>query len=221
MRNAKILTFCLVSLLGCSVVEDQLGIEITHHLTYRCKNRAYANAGLEDYISSRFHSGAPVRLGIIPFAVPANFSGYNSEMPGIGNTLSWKVQAQLLDRQIVPIVEVLNRASLPGHKDEFFTGNFGSIDMAREAGYDLVMIGYLEPIRSLDEAKLHSKIIEVESGVTVYYGESTLSSNQRRFDKVESTIFGGEKPSLIYSNELFDNLARCVVEGATDEESIK
>ena len=221
MLNAKKLTLCLLFLAGCSVVEDQLGVEITHHLTYRCKNHAYANAGLEDFINTRFHSSAPVRMGIIPFAVPANLSGYNAEQPGVGNTLAWKVQSQILDRQVVPIVEVLNRASLPGHKDEFFTGNFGSIDMAREAGYDLIMIGYLEPTRSLDEAKMYTKIIEVEGGITVYFGESTLASNQRTFDKVGSTVFGGETPSNIYTNELFDKLSRCVVEGALDEDSIK
>jgi hypothetical protein len=190
----------------------------TINIKESCKNRAHTNLGLSDFISSRFHRGSPVRLGIMPFSVPANLSSYNTEHPGVGNRLAWSVRSHLLGKEEIPIVEVFNRPSLPGHKDEFFTGNFGAISLAREAGYDLVMVGYLEPTRSINTAILHTKIIEVEGGITVWFGESELLSREKTIQSYEDSWFGrGEVPSKVFTNELFDSLAKCAVEGMLAE----
>src|SRR4051812_36516187 len=131
--NVKILTalagFCLCS---CSFLYNRYAES--------CNSHAYLQRGLYAYINSRYHYNSPVRMAIIPFSVPANISADNSERPGLGNELAWKIHAQLLATGQIPIVEVLNRQDWPNKKEEFFTGNFGAIAMAREAGYDLLMV---------------------------------------------------------------------------------
>ncbi len=207
----------LLALSGCFMIEEHLELP-TINIKKSCKNRAHTNLGLSDFISSRFHRGSPVRLGIMPFSVPANLSARNSELPGVGNKLAWSVRSHLLGKEEIPIVEVFNRPSLPGHKDEFFTGNFGAISLAREAGYDLVMVGYLEPTRSLTNAILHTKVIEAEGGITVWFGESEIVSREKMLQSYEDSWFGrGEVPSSIFTNEVFDHLAKCAVEGILGE----
>lgn len=212
----KSLTLCVV-LSGCYLLEDNLELP-TINIKKSCKNRAHTNLGLSDFISTRFHRGAPVRLGIMPFSVPANLSAYNTEQPGIGQRLAWSVRSNMISKEEIPIIEVFNRPSLPGHKDEFFTGNFGAISLAREAGYDLVMVGYLEPTRSLNNAILHTKIIEAEGGITVWFGESEVISREGMIESYKDSWFGrGEVPSKIFTNEVFDHLAKCTVAGIFKE----
>lgn len=194
---------------------------INRHYGESCNSHAYVRTVLSDYISNRFHRDSPVRLAVIPFSVPANISSVNSERQGLGNELAWKTQAYLLGREATPIVEVLNREDWPGKKDEFRTGNFGAIALAREAGYDLVLVGYLDSMRSLEEATLHTKLIEVESGITVWYG-TTRAVTYRR-DANEAVDFFGiqdRRPDMIATSALADKLAKCVAEEITKEEEL-
>lgn len=179
-----------------------------------CKNYAYTRLVLEDYITTRFHSQAPVRVGIIPFSVPANLSAYNNERPGLGNMLSWHLHQKLMRREAAPIVEVLNRHDWPGKKEEFFTGNFGALQTARDAGYDLVLVGYLEPARSTRELSVFSKLIEVESGTTVWYGRSVAQADTSFWhDSVVYLGLESKEPSRVLFRPLLEELTRCVASG--------
>ena len=203
----------LVFFSGCSLVHE-------HYGEY-CKNHAYVQRHLEDYIRSRFQSGAPVRMAVIPFSVPANVAGLNNQIPGLGSELAWKVHARFLETEIVPITEVLNRQDWPGKKEEFFTGNFGAIAMAKEAGYDLAVIGYVEPQNSMDALTAFVKIVEVESGITVYYGKSTANTRRRDIDDFSGYIPGVRvDPSNTYFSVLSETLGRCVVKGVIAEDKL-
>ncbi|MCB0340129.1 MAG: hypothetical protein KDD53_11020, partial [Bdellovibrionales bacterium] len=125
---------------------------------------------LNEYISKRFPLKAPVRMAVIPFSVPANLSGYSDEHPSVGSKLAWKIHSLLLTTGRVPIVEVFNRQDWPGKKEEFFVGNFGAISNALEAEYDLVLIGYVEPLSTSHGMTIYSKVIDVDGGITVFYG---------------------------------------------------
>ena len=101
--------FTLVFLAGCSY--------ISRHFEETCNFRAYLRTPFADYVSKRYPLGAPIRVGVIPFSVPANVAAHSNELPGLGNQLAWMVKDELLARGTMPIVEVLNRQDWPGKKE--------------------------------------------------------------------------------------------------------
>ena len=195
-------------LTGCSY--------ISRHYVTPCKNRAYITMSVPDYIKQRFHKNSPVRMAIIPYTVPANLSFKSTEHQGLGVELAWKVQQEILPTQIVPISEIFNRTDWPGKKDEFYTGNYGALSLARDAGYDLILVGDVQPTKSIDTMSARAKIIEVESGITVYYGEATVVTTRHEIEKTVTTFWLSpteHKPSAQYISALNDGIGRCIVHG--------
>ena len=202
LNRVIILALVITSLNGCVVLRERYGEQ--------CKMRAYVQNPLADYISTRFQTRSPVRLAVIPFSTPANVAAYDNEHIGLGNQLSYSVQAQLLQSGQVPMVEVLNRQDWPGKKEEFFTGNYGAISIAREAGYDLVLVGLVEPLASLSQMRAYGKLIDVENGVTVWYGETSATTNRGEFNQLGARLgIEDRRPDKLYSGELSDKLAEC------------
>lgn len=176
-----------------------------------CNSRAYIQTPLADYINKRFEPGSRVRLAVIPFSVPANLAAQSDEQPGLGIDLAQRVQSELLQTGVIPIVELLNREDWPGKKDEFAHGNFGAIQTARDAGYDLVLVGSISPMSSMDVLAAQTKVIEVEGGVTAWYGETTVSSNRSYFNSIGADWgMAHKRPDKIYIEESVDRLARCI-----------
>jgi len=184
------------------------------HYETQCNSRAYLQNDLESYLKSRFPSGSPVRMAIIPFSVPANVAAFDAERPGLGNELAWKVHAAMLSQNLVPIVEVFNRQDWPGKKEEFFTGNFNAIALARAAEYDLVMVGLMENMRNLHEMGAYTKIIDTDSGVTAWYSRSIVSEPRPRVyrgGRLEMFIPTG-RPDILPITPLTESLAYCIVD---------
>ncbi len=216
-KLVKILTLTLVlALSACSYFR-----RAQREFNGTCTNHAYTQLNLEDYLTRRFHSKAPVRLGVVPFSVPANFASRGVESPGIDMKLAWQVQSKLLAGGIVPIVEIFNRLDWPGKKDEFFTGNFGALSFAREAGYDMVLVGYVQPINSLQSMTVQTKVIEVESGITVWYGESIVTPYDPNFERSNKWWWFGEtRPDILNLDLTLNDLSNCIVQGIEGEEDL-
>ncbi len=212
--TVKLLTITASILLtSCSLIYEHYGES--------CNSHAYLNRGLEDFIKSRYHYNSPVRMAIIPFSVAANISSQDMNLPGLGNEMAWKVHAKMLEGGQVPIVEVFNRQGWPRKKEEFFAGNFGAIDIAREAGYDLVMVGYIEPQSEINELNAYVKILDAESGITVYYGNILTTSRRRDMDAWEDTLLISDKiPSKTYLHETKEKLAVCIADATMSEPEI-
>jgi hypothetical protein len=117
-----------------------------------------------------------VRVGIIPFSAPVNIAYAGSEFPGLGMELTEELQRRLMETGALPIVEILNRQDWPGKKEEFNTGNFHALVMARDAGYDLIIVGSVERVNDLKTLAAMVRLIEVESGTTVYVGRSSVTN---------------------------------------------
>ncbi|MCO6432304.1 MAG: hypothetical protein J5J00_15730 [Deltaproteobacteria bacterium] len=215
-RPARVIVLTLAATLlttGCSYVRSRYGEQ--------CNSRAYLNSSLADFINSRFHSNSQVRMAVIPFSTEANLSPRGSEFPGLGDQLAWKVHAELLQAEAMPIIEVFNRQDWPGKKEEFFTGNFGALSMAREAGYDLVLVGLVERQKGIQSMSAFTKVMDVDSGITVWYGKTTASSNQRTMDRVEDFFWLKDRdPSELYLDELIGKTAKCIVKAATAEPEV-
>ncbi|MCB0334665.1 MAG: hypothetical protein KDD62_00125 [Bdellovibrionales bacterium] len=212
----RILTLCCISLLsGCAVYKD-----LRYRYAIPCKNHAHLQFIFEDYVSRRFHSQSPIRVAVVPFSVPANLAYRSAEFPGVGNELAWKLHADLLQSGRIPIVEVFNRQDWPGKKDEFFTGNFGAISFARQAGYDLVLVGNLELPRQLGSLTAQAKLIEVESGVTVWYGESTINESYGDYQRERQWWWWYDKkrPDKLMGNQLVEDLAQCLTNNVLSDD---
>lgn len=211
--RAKFLTL-LAALLctGCSVLHE--------HSTQECKSHAYVRTILKDYLSTRFRTNAQPRMAIIPFTTAANLSGREVQKPSLGSELAWKVHARMLDTGDFPIVEVLNRQDWPGKKDEFFTGNFGALQYGREAGYDLVMVGYLENLTSLDKMSAYVKIIEIETGITLWYGKTTVATYRPELQRAGAWLgIRDERPDQFYIPETVEGLAACIARDVTEQDA--
>lgn len=197
----------ILTLLLCSAGCAYLG----NHVGEWCNTRAYVRTDLAAYIDQRFTPKSPVRVGVIPFDVPANLSFRAGQTVGLGNQLAWGVHRQLLASEVFPIVEVLNREDWPRKHEQFFSGNFGALKFARDADYDVVVVGYLEPIVRLDTWELHTKVIEVGSGTTLWYGTSRITTN--RSDMLEVSSFVGltdRRPDIYWNDRLLDEVTQCI-----------
>jgi hypothetical protein len=211
------MTACVIfmTLTACTPVQ-KLWRNIHHHTTEYCNSRAYIQQGLNDYINKRFGSKSHARLAVIPFTVPANLAATRRELPGIGNTLAWRTQAWMLENGSVPIVEVLPREDWPGKRDEFFAGNHGAIRMARDAGFDLVLVGFVSEMTSADTLSASAKIIETESGITVWYGTVDAVSARQSVDRNTAWLgLTDRKPAELHYEPLLERLAKCIVKEST------
>jgi hypothetical protein len=194
---------------------------LNRHVGEACNTRAYVRTDFEGFINQRFTRGSPVRMAVIPFDAPANLAGRDNELPGIGNRLSWGVQRELLGTEVFPVVEVLNRQDWPGKKEEFFAGNFGALSFARAAGYDLVLVGAIEPITRLDEYVVHSKIIEAESGITLWFGTSRVVSNRADMLGVSSSLgLTDERPDIVSTDPMLKQAAECIAYDITHDPDV-
>jgi hypothetical protein len=195
---------------GCAFIHNRYG-EV-------CKTRSYVHTVATDYIGSRFQDGARVRLGVIPYSVPENLAARSDRQPGLGLQIAEQIQAKALEYQAVPIVEVLNREDWPGKRDEFFKGNFGSISMGREAGYDLILVGVFQYGDRLDKAIAYSKLIDVDGGITLWYGRTEVHGFRDDLRAVSSSLgLESRRPDLLYFSPLYEKLSSCIIDEAFRE----
>jgi hypothetical protein len=201
-RSAILLTLAF-KWTGCAL--------ITHHVGETCNTRAYVRTDIAGYIDQRFKGGTTARMAVVPFTTQANFTAQNSELPGISDQLAWGVQRELLAYDTLPIIEVFNRQDWPGKKDDFFTGNFEALSLARDAGYDLVLLGYMDRLVRLDTWVIHTKIIDVDSGTTLWYGTSRIVTNQPDLYEVSGT-FGvtSQRPDQLHVAPMLDEACSCI-----------
>jgi hypothetical protein len=212
--------FCRVIVLTCLVGTTSCSV-LGRHAGEWCKTHAYVRTDLAGYINQRFIPNQPARIGVIPFEVQANLASRGSQMPGLGNQLTWAIHRRLLETEVFPIIEVLNREDWPRKREQFFTGNFGALRFAADAGYDMVVVGYLEPLVRLDTWTVHTKLIEVSSGTTLWYGTSTVYTMRPDMLEVSSRLgLTDRRPDILNTNELTEEIAKCIAYDMTHDPEV-
>ena len=199
-------------LFGCTFAQESI--------TNDCNSRAYVKVELQEYLTTRFHENSPIRVAIMPFSVPANIALGNDHTPGVGRQMAHVIHSELLAAQMFPIVEVFYRFDWPGKRQEFFKGNHGAIDFARQAGYDLALVGHLENFRAIDAASALYKLIEVESGITIWHGKTNVRANIKSVER--STRWLAEVPrdlQLRHLSPMIDHLSACIVQSIAEEQN--
>ena len=193
---------------SCSFLGDQVG-EV-------CNTRAWVRTDLESYIYQHFKNGEQARVGVIPFISQANLADRYDGQPGLGTQMAWAVQRELLATETFPIVQMLAREDWPGRKVEFFAGNFGSLAFARDAGLNFILVGYIDWPDRLDKWTIHTKLIDVASGTTVWYGSSTVTTSRPDMLEVSSTLgLTDRRPDNYHMQPIRDAAAACIVRDMT------
>lgn len=211
-RGVKILTLCsLIILSGCATLEPRF--------VEPCKTRAYVETSISGFVSSRYPSHAPVRMAVIPFTVPANLTAFDITRSSLAEDLARSVHAELLRIEALPIVEVFPREDWPGKREEFFTGNYGALTLARQAGYDLVLVGFVEPFTSLERMTAYAKVIEIASGITLFYGKTEVNLGRSPLHAaLEPLGVTRSRSDKVYTGQLASETARCIVQLAFADE---
>lgn len=217
-NSVKMMTvvFSVLALSACSTHEKDRYSDI-------CNSRAYLHQGLYDYLSHRFTNRIAVRMGIIPLSVPANLSYRDGEYPGAGTAVALQLQRLFLEEGAVSIVEIFNRQDWPAKREEFNIGNFNAIEYARDAKYDLLLTGYLEEARALDQLTAVVKLIDVENGTTIYYGKTTATSSVPHSDSllVQSGLAMNRENRALKKfspNTMLEELGACIHLSIFEEE---
>jgi hypothetical protein len=108
---------------------------------------------------------------------------------------------------------LFDRDRWPGKQNEFFSGNYQAIRQAREAGYDVVVLGYLESPTNASELNLQTKIIDTRNNVTIWYGMSQVSSQSRaRLSLASKFGLADDRPEKFYFPERIEYLTFCTVD---------
>ena len=121
--------------------------------------------------------------------------------------------AEFHSSQTLPIVELFARDRWPGKRDDFFSGNYQAIEVARNAGYDLVVVGYLVPMKDDESLTVYTKLIDIANHITIWSAQTTSKSYDRRVRRtLAPTLLFEDRPDLFSFSERSDELARCTVE---------
>lgn len=178
-----------------------------------CSIRSYTDVGFLGYLSRQKDNGNPIRLAVMPFEVPQNFVlTYKRNRGNIGNSLARDIQMELKRSGVIDVVEYFDNPSWPGKRAEFSKGNFDSLKNARQAGYNLVLVGYLEEITNESDLNLQLKIIDTANFVTIWHVRTTASSKARAERRYLSRFgLAKDKPALFDFSGRLDMLTKCSV----------
>ncbi len=220
LQRAKLLTLSALFLFGCSFLEP-LHPEFGDAITDGCNNRASVRLPLDQYITDRYPRGSLLRLGIFPFSTSAKLAYSTDGFSSFGERIAEDFQSVFLRSGKVGVAEVFDPQDWPEKKTEFFKGNYGSIAWGKQAGYDLILVGYLDRQRGIDELHAYAKLIDVNLGVTVWYGESTVGEVKYQTKHGDPWwFFGSRRLDKLPIHELREKLVSCLAENVFDDEGI-
>lgn len=178
----------------------------------QCNIQAYLNLPIKDYLSARYRYVQPVRAAIIPFDVPETFAPSGQDRLHSGRKLAELFQREFHKNQVFHITELFNRDRWPGKREEFFTGNYKAIEIARRAGYDFVIVGYLDYLTDDQSISVNTKIIDTSSNVTTWYGRTTVTSYRRPIrDFFWWLGLADSRPDIFAFEQRFEEFSICTV----------
>ena len=214
IRPSRVILLTLAVLLSsCSFLGDSVG--------EWCNTRAWVRTDLESFIYQHFKNGQQARVGVIPFISQANLADRYDGQTGLGTQMAWAVQRELLAAEVFPVVQMLAHEDWPGRKQEFFAGNFGSLAFARDAGLDFVLIGYIDWPDRLDKWVVYTKLLDVHTGTTLWYGTSTVTTNRPDMLEVSSTLgLTDRRPDMYNMQQIRETAASCIVRDMTNDPEI-
>jgi len=186
-----------------------------------CKIRTYTNFGLQSYTSKQFGTHQPVRIAVLPFEVPETFAYHTGTAGSYGAELANRVKAELVRSEEPYIVEYFSEAKWVGKKEDFFDGNYAALNVARNAGYDLIVLGYLTDITPQGLLELQTKIIDTNTAVTIFWARTALDSSPTVFSRAMMDFgYIPQNDSNLRISERSEELVRCTTRSILTSEGI-
>lgn len=184
-------------------VEGPLKEEPT--IVHSCNIRANIDSEFQDIVYAREDAGITTRVGVLPFFVPESFSNY-------GEDVSVAFKREMLRSQAFNIVEYFKHGNWQEHSEDFTTGNLLAINMARNAGYNTIVVGQIDGKSSGRRHRLDTKLIDVPSAITLWSGSLEITSSKPTTDSL-SEFFNlkREVPNIFDFDGLAEEMARCAV----------
>lgn len=175
-----------------------------------CNIRAYTETSLLEYLESEQYAQKRSRFAIIPFDVPETFAAQGGQNRHFGRELARMFHQELQSAGELPIIELYDIDRWPGKRQEFFAGNYRAIEIGRHAGFDFVLLGYLDDITNATDLSLYTKIVDTSNGITVWSGHSEVRSHLRDWKReLSRTRLLKEQPEEFRFKERVAELARC------------
>ena len=148
----------------------------------------------------------------MPFWVGETFSANMSKEYDLGDDLARSFQRELIRTEEIPIVEIFHKDRSAIQKGDYRDGNYQALMFARAAGYDLLLLGELLPPTDAGTLVVNTKVINVESGVTLWAGQTTYTSYRReQREMLGKTPLFRSRPELFDFAERIKELAECTV----------
>lgn len=202
------ISFATIFTTGCSLTK-------VPYTDPQCNIQAHIDQQLSDYLSRRFEKGSTPRIAIIPFDVPVNFSPEMNAQLRFGLSLAEMFQKNLLRQDERVIVEIFDRSNWPGKKMDFATGNYIALKQARDAGYDFILIGFMDSIVDSTMLSINTKLIDTENSTTLWYGTSEISSPAAPSRRLLNFLSRGVYPlreDILNFSERSEKLVACTVD---------
>ncbi|MGI6680965.1 MAG: hypothetical protein ACOX3T_05760 [Bdellovibrionota bacterium] len=193
----------LLSFSACSIAS------ITSY-TNQCKNHANIKINVKRYVNSQYSRRKFLRLGIFPFSVPANFSSYSVDRADYGTLLAQELQPTLLSLDVFSTAELLDYNDWSNKKQEFFSNNIKAIEIGKNLGLDFIVVGAMSPNNFVDKMTVYSKIIDVNTGITIFYGETTgINEKFENKNFLNANFNSKSDPSDLMLDRLTNTTMRC------------
>jgi len=213
LLNVIILTLISLFSTGCS---SKL-LSWLHDNELQCKNRAYIHIPVEEYINERYSSSPLVRVALVPFEVPASFSRNIAGWMNFQEEITQSLHVKLLESGKFQLLEIFK--THPLRKDDFITGNYEITELAKQAGYDLLLVGQVGNLSGVTQLSGTAKLIDVNTGITVWYGQSQVGKVSYSTSRRDAFgVFGRDRPDYMPFRLLADQFTSCLVENIFSEE---
>jgi hypothetical protein len=171
----NIMTVTSLLLSACGLFE--------RHVQTACKSHAYVRVNVEDYLKAAFPPNHGASVVLLPFVAPQNVgigaTRFGQFPESFGTEIARIAQGQMLEYGVIPVVSLATQGPRVAPYADMFGGNYEAMEWARTQGYDLVFIGQLEPLSSLESVSITGKLIDVTKQVTLWYGRAKIDSRSQ------------------------------------------
>ena len=83
------------------------------------------------------------------------------------------------------------------------------------------MVGNIEKMTNIDSMTIQTRIMEVDSGISIWYGQSTVDSNRKLHNELKSDYWlEKRRPDRVPTKAMTHKLARCIVDGVMNAETV-
>ena len=210
----QVLLLLTLTLSSCSRLENGISNLFTPtppEPPFSCSVTTTIDKDFRGYLDAHSDNGLQIRVGIAAFNVPKNFSSVAMTVNGgYGIAIAGRFREQFLKNSPSGIFEFFSAEQMTFYetKRDFERSSDKLINFAKEQGFNTLVLGQLNPITNSSELNFTVRIIDLNSRITVWLGETSVTAAAKSKDVSDSN------QSMFYFSERLNKAAECTVETA-------